>query len=92
MTHPYIPPALPLLKTECSLTVVLFCSMTSLYEKNYLQGGVGANVMTTKIFTAWDYSVTDREACFIKQQSIATDIEVKYTIVQQIVVNRQLLE
>jgi hypothetical protein len=54
----------------------VFHSMTSLYEKNYLQGGGGLNVLTTKIFTAWDYTVTDREACFIKQQSIATDIEV----------------
>ncbi|CAB3989408.1 Transmembrane channel 5 [Paramuricea clavata] len=55
--------------------ILMVTSMTSLYEKNYLEGGVGANVLTTKIFTAWDYSVTDREACFIKQQSIATDIE-----------------
>ena len=52
--------------------------MTSLYEKNYLQGVGGLNVLTTKIFTAWDYTVTDKEACFIKQQSIATDIQVKY--------------
>jgi hypothetical protein len=52
--------------------------MANLYEKNYLQGVGGTNVLTTKIFTAWDYSVTDREACSIKQQSIATDIEVKY--------------
>ena len=50
--------------------------MASLYEKNYLQGVGGANVLTTKIFTAWDYTVTDKQACYIKQHSIANDIEV----------------
>lgn len=53
------------------------CSMTSLYNQNYLQSGVGTKVFTTKIFTSWDYGITDKDACAIKQQSIATDIEVK---------------
>ena len=54
--------------------------MTSLYEKNYLQGGEGSCILTKKIFTAWDYSVTDKEACLIKQQGIATDIQVEYML------------
>ena len=50
--------------------------MARQYNKNYLQGGVGASVFTEKIFTSWDYGITDDDACAIKQQSITTDIQV----------------
>lgn len=50
--------------------------MARQYNKNYLQGGVGTNVFTEKIFTSWDYGITDDDAYAIKQQSITTDIQV----------------
>ena len=54
--------------------------MARQYNKNYLQGGVGTNVFTEKIFTSWDYGITDDDAYAIKQQSITTDIQVSETL------------
>lgn len=64
------------MKNTCTVALYVHCRVTVLYKNNYVDTEHDVSIsFVKKIFSSWDFSITESKAASIKHRSIYSELK-----------------